>query len=83
MEDFTKPSLTRLARRAGVKTMSEDCYSTISNLIVLKLDDIIQNVVKVNACKGTKTIMPDDLLETLSIMNIYIPKSTELNSSTR
>jgi histone H3/H4 len=83
MEDFTKPSITRLARRAGVKTMSDDCYSTISNLIALKLDKIISNIVTVNNSRGTKTVMIDDLIDTLNLMNVHIPKSTDLNKSTK
>lgn len=82
MDEFTKPSLLRLARKAGVKTMSDDCYNSIRNLIGLKLDDIIQNLVVVNNQKQTKTIMVDDLIETLELMGCHLTKSNDLNIST-
>ena len=31
METITKPSLTRIARRAGVKSLSDDCFDAIRN----------------------------------------------------
>ena len=34
---LTKTSIIKLARRAGVKSLSEDCYDTIRNFIKLKL----------------------------------------------
>ncbi len=82
MEEFSKPSLQRLARKSGVKSMSEDCYSTIRNLIGIKVNNIIENLLIVNSQKQTKTIMVDDLIETLQIMNINITKSNDLNIST-
>lgn len=82
MDEFTKPSILRLARKAGVKTMSDDCYNSIRNLIGLKLDNIIQNLVVVNNQKCTKTVMVDDLIETLNMMGYNLTKSNDLNIST-
>lgn len=82
MEEFSKPSILRLARKAGVKSMSEDSYSTIRNLMGIKLNNIIDILLTVNSQKQTKTIMVDDLIETLQTMNIHITKSNDLNITT-
>ena len=75
MEKITKPSINRLARRAGVKSLSNDCYDTIRNLIGMELNNIIKTVVVVSQ---TKTILPKDVHESLKLMNYNIPESTEL-----
>ena len=37
MEHITKPSITRLARRAGVKSLSEDCYNNIRCIVIVSI----------------------------------------------
>ena len=32
VSDITKPSITRLARRAGVKSVSDDCFNIIKQI---------------------------------------------------
>jgi hypothetical protein len=50
--------------------------------IGIKVNNIIENLIIINNQKQTKTIMVDDLIETLQIMNINITKSNDLNIST-
>ena len=57
MEKISKPSINRLARRAGVKSISEDCYDTIRNLIGMELTNIVKNVILINSHNQTKTII--------------------------
>ena len=38
VSSITKPSITRLARRAGVKSLSEDCLEIIKHIILSKLN---------------------------------------------
>ena len=54
MEGITKPSLTRLARRAGVKSLSDDCFETVRNLIGMKLTEVIKTINVVNSEHQTK-----------------------------
>ena len=42
MEKITKSSINRIARRAGVKSISDDCCDTIRNLIGMELNNIIK-----------------------------------------
>jgi histone H3/H4 len=37
MESITRPSINRLARRAGVKSVSDDCFDVIKNIMSEKL----------------------------------------------
>ena len=57
MEKLSKPSINRLAKRAGIKSISEDCYDTIRNLMGMELNNIIKNILIINEQNNTKTIM--------------------------
>lgn len=82
MDNFTKPSIIRLARRAGVKSMSEDCYEIVRNLIGLKLHEILRLAVIVNNERMTKTLMVDDVSEAFRLINKNIARSDDLSNST-
>jgi len=79
MEGITKPSLTRLARRAGVKSLSDDCFDTVRNLIGMKLTEVIKTINIVNSEHQTKTIMPSDIYESLHLLNYNVTQSNDLS----
>jgi histone H3/H4 len=78
MEKISKSSINRLARRAGVKSLSEDCFDTVRNLIGMELNDVIKTILIVN---NTKTIMVKDVYDALHIMNYKITQSNNLNTN--
>lgn len=82
MEDITKPSITRLARRAGVKSVSDDCFFTIRNLIFNRLNEIILSSLIVNSEHQTKTLMSDDIYDACSLLGINVTQSNDLGTST-
>lgn len=82
MENITKPSITRLARRAGVKSISDDCYSTIRNLVGMYLSEVIVAALVVNSEHNTKTLMPEDIYEALRLRGYNVAQSSELNTTT-
>lgn len=82
MEDITKPSITRLARCAGVKSLSEDCFPLIRTLINNKLDEIINTSLVVNSEHQTKTLMSEHIYNAFNISNINITQSNDLGTST-
>lgn len=82
MEKISKPSINRLARRAGVKSISEECYDTIRNLIGMELTNIVKNVILMNSHNQTKTIMVKDVYDALHLMNYNVTQSNDLNKST-
>ena len=75
---FTKPAITRLARRSGVKSMSDDCVDTIRSLIGMELNEIIRMAIIMNEQNSTKTVMADDIYNALKFMNINIAKTEDL-----
>jgi histone H3/H4 len=76
--EITKPSITRLSRRAGVKSLSDECHDTIRKMIETKLDEILKTVITVNSEHNTKTIMTTDVYEALHLLNQNITISNDL-----
>jgi histone H3/H4 len=82
MEDITKPSITRLARRAGVKSVSDECYNTIRHVINKKVEELMKTSLIVNSERQTKTLMAEDVYDAFSIKGNYITQSSELGTTT-
>ena len=80
--DITKPSITRLARRAGVKSVSDDCFNPSRHLIANRLDEIIKNALIINTEHQTKTLMSDNIYDALSLTGCNITQSTDLGTNT-
>tara|TARA_B000000557_G_scaffold249613_1_gene235210 strand:+ start:347 stop:601 length:255 start_codon:yes stop_codon:yes gene_type:complete len=76
---FTKPAITRLARRAGVKSMSDDCVDVIRSLIAMRLNDILKSTVAVNDQSSTRTIMLDDIYTAMQFNGINVAKSDDIH----
>ncbi len=79
--ELSKSSIIKLARRAGVKSLSEESYNTIRSLIGIKLKDIIKATVIINDSHQTKTIMGNDVYKALNLLNYNITQSDNLNSN--
>lgn len=82
MEDITKPSITRLARRAGVKSVSDECFSPIRLLIAGHLDELVRAALVVNSEHQTKTLMSDDVYDSLELIGSNVTHSSDLGTST-
>ena len=82
MEKITKPSITRLARKAGVKSISEDCFSPIRILIDNYLNKILSTACIVNSGHNTKTLMTDDIYNAMYLLGNNITQSNNLGSNT-
>jgi histone H3/H4 len=80
--DITKPSITRLARRAGVKSVSDDCFNSIRYIIANRLDEIISTAFIVNSEHQTKTLMSDDIYDAFSLTGCNITQSSDLGTTT-
>ena len=80
MDYLSKPSITRLSRRAGVKSLSDDCHDTIRKLIETKLSEVIQSICIVNSEYNTKTIMVNDVYDALQLLNHNVTSSNDLST---
>jgi histone H3/H4 len=81
-ESITKPSITRIGRRSGVKSMTEDCVDVIRHLIHSKLYEIMDVVLVINSERKTKTIMVEDIYEALKLMGHKVAESSDIGTST-
>jgi histone H3/H4 len=79
--ELSKSSIIKLARRAGVKSLSEESYNTIKSLIGIKLKDVIKATVIINDSHQTKTIMGNDVYKALQLLNYNVTHSDNLNSN--
>ena len=82
MEGITKPSINRLARRAGVKSMSEECYDKARDVISDKLNEIMSTTLIINSEHQTKTLMAEDVYNALHLLGYNITASTDLGTIT-
>ena len=80
IDNISKPSITKLARQAGIKSLSEDCFETVRNLIDEKLNEIVKTILVVNSEHQTKTIMVGDVYKSLQILNYNVAESSYLNT---
>jgi histone H3/H4 len=80
--NITKPSITRLARCAGVKSVSEECFVLIRSLINTKLEEIVRITMLVNSEHHTKTLMSDDIYDSISFSGVNLTQSSDIGVST-
>jgi len=80
MEFITKPSIVRIARKAGVKCISDDCYPAIHTTVENMLNDVIKTAIIVNSEQVTKTLMVDDIYKAFNLNGYNVAKTTELNN---
>ena len=81
MDGITVPSIKRLSYRAGVKSMSDDCYDLVRHLINNKTEEIVNASLSVNDEHNTKTLMRDDVIEALHLLNYNITESDDLETT--
>lgn len=82
MENITKPSIIRLARRAGVKSVSEECIDIIRQMIENQLEQVLNAALIVNSEHQTKTLMASDVYDGLTLLGHNITPSSDLGTST-
>ena len=82
MESVHKPGIVRLARIAGVKSVSDGSVETVRNIVTNHLSELIKVVCIANGESGTKTVMKDDLYAAFNLMGINMARSESLGTST-
>lgn len=81
VESITRPSLLRLARIAGVKTMSADCASILRTLLAEEAEAVCKTMLVFNSQRNTKTIMLEDLYPALGTQGCRLAKSEAISES--
>lgn len=78
-ELFTKPAILRIARKAGVKNLSEECYEPVRSLLGAELEEILRISLYINEINNTKTITMDDICDSLRLLGRNMAKSEDLS----
>jgi len=73
--EITKPSITRLARVAGIKSISDDVYPYIRALAESKIRDICGDVLNISQ---TKSVMVEDIYNALKIRGENLTYSKDI-----
>ena len=68
----TKPALKRLARRGGVKRISNDVYKETRNVVKLFLENIIRDAVAYTEHARRKTVTSTDVVTALNRNDIKL-----------
>jgi histone H3/H4 len=77
---FSKPSILRLARKAGIKCISEECYELIDSMIYARLQEIIYDSLHIKDLRGGKVLTQDDIRECLALRGINVPVAHNLST---
>jgi histone H3/H4 len=79
--EITRPSITRLSRLAGVKSISEDCFDEIRDIMLHRLERVVKASLVVNSQKQNKTLMAEDVYDALALMGENLTASSYLGTS--
>ena len=82
-EHLTKPGITRLARKAGVKSVSEDVYEIIFKIINQLIINTSKTALIINNQRDFKTLMFEDFYEAIHTNGDKIAKSFDLGTTTK
>lgn len=82
MEEITRPSITRIARRSGVKSISENCFGTVRSILNDELRRVLSTALVVNSECHTKTLMPENIYDALALNGYNVAQSTDLGTAT-
>ena len=75
---FSKPSILRIARKAGIKCISDECYDLIDKMIYARVQEIIEDSLSIKNQRGGKVLTQNDIQESLSLRSINVPVSQHL-----
>lgn len=83
---LSAPSITRLARRAGVKSMSKDCLDIVRLSVDEQVASIVEKTLIVSNTKNNrqkgKVLAVEDVYTALSLMGHQVAQSNELGKTT-
>lgn len=80
MSTLTNESLKKLVRKAGIKSISIDCYNQIRGLVDYKLQLLLSGCANINT-PNSKTLTIDHLSHILSMNNEYICYSENMGKT--
>lgn len=76
---LTRPAIIRMIRRAGIKSISNECIDKIRNMIIQELEFLIKKTIIITK---HKSIMSQDIYDCFYLLGINISQSENLGTNT-
>jgi hypothetical protein len=80
--EITRPSIVRIARKAGIKSISEECFQKIRTLLTYRIDSVVKKALIINSEHQTKTLMTEDIYDSLALSGENLTQSNDLGTTT-
>ncbi len=77
---FTRPAIMKLARKAGVKSLSEDCYKVIDTIMAARIEQLVKDGLIVHKFRGAKVLTCDDIQEAAKLRGTFYEDGDELKT---
>lgn len=81
IQGITKPALKRVARTAGVKSLSGLVYEELRGIMKVYMENILQKCVTFTEHARRKTVQLEDLEAALETMGVYLGAGINPNTS--
>lgn len=78
--NLAQGSIKTMARRAGIKRISQDCPELIRKVIVGYMDKVLNNAYKIMLHRKAKTLVAKDLSASFDSYNEHVTLSTKLGT---
>ena len=82
MDFVSKSSITRLARKAGIKSLSNNSFPILNGIMDALLIEVLDTSLIVTSEHNTKTLMTGDIYTALRISGYNVAESSELGTIT-
>ena len=77
---ISKPSLTRLARKAGIKSLSDECFPLLNSIIDSRIEDILKISHVLMEQREGRIILERDCYDAVSILGEEMGRSDHLGT---
>ncbi len=78
---FTKPSILKLARKAGVKSLSEDAYPVIDTILAARIEQLVRDGLHIHQMRGARVLTCDDIQKGAELRGMFFADGNELKQS--
>ncbi len=76
---FTRPSILKIARKAGVKSLSDDCYALLDTYMAMRIEQLVKQGISIHKVRGGKVLLPDDIQQALKLNGVFRTNGDELS----
>ncbi len=78
---FTRPTILKLARKAGVKSLSEDSYKVIDAVMCARIEQLVREGLWVLRFRGARVLNASDIQEGIKLRGMFYADGKDLRST--